>query len=103
MRTRAVRNTKMPTIDKLNDDDGLTLLDQKRALEDELWFWAVAENYAKGRLKGLQSREEVIAKYYTQYPDMRAYVDAVPENISTLVGKAPVGYIDAAQGRIIGD
>lgn len=29
----------------------------------------------RGRLKGLQSREEVIAKYYAQHPDMKAYVD----------------------------
>jgi hypothetical protein len=69
------REHKMPITDKPDNNDGLTLLDQKRALEDEIWFWAVAENYAKGRLKGLQSREEVIAKYYAQYPDMKAYVD----------------------------
>jgi hypothetical protein len=69
------REHKMPITDKPDNNDGLTLLDQKRALEDEIWFWAVAENYAKGRLKGLQSREEVIAKYYAQHPDMKAYVD----------------------------
>ena len=28
-------------------NDNLTLLDQKRALEDEIWFLAVAENFAK--------------------------------------------------------
>jgi hypothetical protein len=65
----------MPTTDKPNNDDGLTLLDQKRALEDEIWFLAIAENFARGRLKGVLSREEVIAKYYTQYPEMKAYVD----------------------------
>ena len=65
----------MPTTDKPNNDDGLTLLDQKRALEDEIWLLAIAENYARGRLKGVLSREEVIAKYYTQYPEMKAYVD----------------------------
>ena len=32
----------MPTTDKPNNDDGLTLLDQKRALEDEIWFLALA-------------------------------------------------------------
>ena len=53
----------MPTTDEPNNDDGLTLLDQKRALEDEIWFLAIAENYARGRLKGVLSREEVIAKY----------------------------------------
>jgi hypothetical protein len=65
----------MPTTDEPNNDDGLTLLDQKRALEDEIWLLAIAENYARGRLKGVLSREEVIAKYYTQYPEMKAYVD----------------------------
>ena len=53
----------MPTTDKPNNDDGLTLLDQKRALEDEIWILAMAENFARGRLKGVLSREEVIAKY----------------------------------------
>jgi hypothetical protein len=43
------REHKMPITDKPDNNDGLTLLDQKRALEDEIWFWAVAENYAKGR------------------------------------------------------
>jgi hypothetical protein len=36
---------------------------------------ATAEDYAKGRLKTGLSREKVIAKYCTQYPDMKAYVD----------------------------
>jgi hypothetical protein len=65
----------MPTTDKPNNDDGLTLLDQQKALEDEIWLLATAENYAKCRLKMGLSREEAIAKYYTQYPDMKAYVD----------------------------
>jgi hypothetical protein len=52
----------MPTTDKPNNDDGLTLLDQKRALEDEIWILAMAENFARGRLKGVLSGNESICR-----------------------------------------
>lgn len=65
----------MSTTDIANHNDGLTLLDQKRALEDEIWFLAVAEAYAKGRMQSDNSREGIINSYYKQYPDLKAYVD----------------------------
>ena len=55
-------------------DDSLTLLDQKRALEDEIWFLAVAENFAKRKLK-MATREQILESYYAEYPDLRKYVD----------------------------
>src|SRR5262245_10148006 len=55
-------------------DDSLTLLDQKRALEDEIWFLAVAENFAKRRLK-MATREQILESYYAEYPDLKKYVD----------------------------
>ncbi|WP_026605905.1 hypothetical protein [Methylocapsa acidiphila] len=65
----------MPTTDIANSENSLTLLDQKRALEDEIWFLAVAEGYAKHRLRGPIAREAVIEDYYRQYPEMKTYVD----------------------------
>ncbi|SFK82372.1 hypothetical protein [Methylocapsa palsarum] len=65
----------MSTIDIANHNDGLTLLDLKRGLEDEIWFWAFAEAYAKGQMQSDNSRERIINGYYKQYPDMKAYVD----------------------------
>src|ERR1700751_1906315 len=55
-------------------NDNLTLLDQKRALEDEIWFLAVAENFAKRRLK-MGTREQILESYYAEYPDLKTYVD----------------------------
>jgi hypothetical protein len=55
-------------------DDSLTLLDQKRALEDEIWFLAVAENFAKRKLK-MATREQILESYYAEYPDLRKFVD----------------------------
>ena len=36
------------------------MLDQKRAIEDEIWFLSVADAYAKGRMQSDNSREGVI-------------------------------------------
>jgi hypothetical protein len=60
------------TPDPINDT--LTLLDQKRALEDEIWILAVAENFAKRRLK-MATREQILESYYAEYPDLKTYVD----------------------------
>ena len=56
------------------NDDSLSLLDQKRALEDEIWFLAVAENFAKRKLK-MGTREQILERYYAEYPDLRKYVE----------------------------
>ena len=64
----------MSSTDIANHNDGLTLLDQKRALEDEIWFLSVAEAYAKGRMQSDNSRDGIINSYYKQYPDLKAYV-----------------------------
>jgi hypothetical protein len=55
-------------------NDNLTLLDQKGALEDEIWLLAVAENFAKRRLK-MATREQILESYYAEYPDLKTYVD----------------------------
>jgi hypothetical protein len=55
-------------------DDSLTLLDLKRALEDEIYYLAVAENFAHRTLK-MATREQILQEYYTKYPDLKKYVD----------------------------
>ena len=71
----------MPTTDEPNNDDGLTLLDQKRALEDEIWLLAIAENYPRGRLKGVLSREEVIANGHLEKYPFRAACKSDSKNL----------------------
>jgi hypothetical protein len=75
----------MQTTHKFNDDDGLALLDLRRALEDEIWFFAVKEDFEKGRLIG-GSREYFLDRCYAEYPDLKKYVENHVERKTCLFG-----------------
>jgi hypothetical protein len=55
----------------------LTEIDQKRMLEFEIYKVVLGERYKKNDSKEIVlSQNEVIAKYYAKYPDIKDSVDA---------------------------